>query len=202
MTNSIQNREEWLHQFNKLAAPIIEDVLDGAYTLETDKIRIGVGFPSTGRRGKRIGEAWCSSVSADKTSEIIISNLLDDPRRVAGVLVHENVHVMVGLKEGHGKVFKKVATELGLEGKMTATTEGERFDYLFADTIKALGPYPHKQLKSQGSGPAKQKTRQRKCECGECGLIFRMARAHMDRIGESMRCPDGNCEGFIKMDDA
>lgn len=197
------NRESWLHAFNEKAAPIINGVLadlDSDHEFQPSNIRIGVGFPSTGRRGNRIGEAWSHECSGDKKSEIIISNLLENPARVAGVLVHENVHVIVGLAAKHGPKFKKVATALGLEGKMTATTEGPLFYELFESIVEELGPYPHAKLSSQGSGPKKQSTRQRKCECRECGIIFRMAKSHMERLGGFVRCPDPACDGEVTLD--
>ena len=44
-----------------------------------DNIRFAIGFPSTGRRGARIGECWHSSTSADLAYEIFIRAALFEP---------------------------------------------------------------------------------------------------------------------------
>ena len=87
-----------------------------------------IGFTSAGQRGKRIGECWSDLASADGAFEIFIVPGIDDAARIAGILTHELVHAAVGLKAGHGAVFAKAARALGLEGKMTATTEGPEWD--------------------------------------------------------------------------
>ena len=69
--NQRPNRESWLADvaarlrpaFAQLGAPLPE------------RLRIAIGFPSTGRRAKATGECWDSAASADETFEI-----LDPPR--------------------------------------------------------------------------------------------------------------------------
>jgi hypothetical protein len=39
---------------------------------------MAIGFPSTGSKGKRIGECWAGEASADGTHEILIRPDLDD----------------------------------------------------------------------------------------------------------------------------
>src|ERR1019366_949244 len=60
-----------------------------------ENIRFAIAFPSTGRRGARIGECWHSSTSEDDNFEIIIRADIADPVEVLGVLVHELVHVVL-----------------------------------------------------------------------------------------------------------
>ncbi len=60
-------REEWLGALANSMAPWFGD-LDAPLP----KYRIAIGFPSTGRRGKRIGECWDGKASADKTFEVFI----------------------------------------------------------------------------------------------------------------------------------
>lgn len=171
MPNNFQTREEWLNfvmdqvrpDFKALSAPI------------PVKVRLSVGFTSAGYRGKRIGECWSPIASADKYAEIFIKPDQDDAVRVAGILVHELVHAAVGHKAGHGAPFRKVAVALGLEGKMTATTEGPKFKAMIAPVLKKAGPLPHKRLNSMRNPTKKQTTRLLKVECTDCSYVVRMS---------------------------
>jgi hypothetical protein len=51
---------------------------------------VAIGFPSTGKRGQRIGECW--DASADRTFEVLIRPDQADPMAVAAILAHELVH--------------------------------------------------------------------------------------------------------------
>src|SRR5690606_21724530 len=100
-------------------------------------------------------------------------SLQADSRRIAGVLVHELVHAAGHWDHKAG--FRKVATGLGLEGPMTATTEGDAF-YEWADPIiERLGAFPGAALDglALAGGKKKQSTRMIKVECGDCGWGFR-----------------------------
>jgi hypothetical protein len=110
------NREEWLNQVAKRIAPWFENE---GYSLP--RYRVAFGFPSTGKRGKRIGECWDGHASADGTFEVLIRPDQSDPIAVAAILAHELVHAAVGLECGHKGAFRTVATRIGLEGKMRAT---------------------------------------------------------------------------------
>jgi hypothetical protein len=85
-----------------------------------------------------VGECWSESHSADGHIEIMISPVLDDPMRVAGTLAHELVHATG--RHAHGSHFAKLAGAIGLEGKMTATTEGEAFKQAAARYAKQSAP--------------------------------------------------------------
>jgi hypothetical protein len=159
-------REEWLDymtrkmraKFEAVGAPIPSNV------------RSTFGFPSTGKKGRRIGECWDHRASADGHFEVIIHLAMDDPMRVAGILAHELIHAAVGLEAKHGPAFKKVALAIGLEGKMTATTEGPDFKRWIGPILDTAPDLPHKQLrpglkvKDEKAKPARVK-----CECAECG---------------------------------
>ena len=112
-------------------------------------IRIACGWPSKGgmaSKSRVIGQAWHSRRSADGTFEILISPYVHEPIEVAGVVAHEGIHVAVGFACGHQGAFKRLATTIGLEGRMTATQPGPRFVEAVTPIIDALGPYPHAQL--------------------------------------------------------
>jgi hypothetical protein len=75
------NREESLNRVADRMAPWYEDQ---GYSLP--RFRIAIGFPSTGKRGKRIGECWDGLASADGTFEVLIRPDQSDPIEVAATL--------------------------------------------------------------------------------------------------------------------
>jgi hypothetical protein len=178
-------REDWLNKVATHMQPWFT-----AMGLEVPAIRVSVGFTSAGARGKAIGECWCKSCSSDGVFEIFLHPALDDPMRVAGVLAHEIVHAVVGLQAGHGPKFRKVATAIGLEGKMTATTEGEAFKKRADSIIRSVGHFPHKRLAGGSTAKKKQGTRLIKCECEECGYTVRTTAKWLD-VGPPL-CPCNN----------
>jgi hypothetical protein len=128
----------------------------------------------------------------------LISPTLALSMRVLGVLAHELIHVCVGLEAGHRGPFKRVATAIGLTGRMTATTEGEDFIRTFTTVLENLGPYPHAELDARrrrpdpgeaplSSAPKTQSTRLHKVMCRQCGYV---ARVTMKWLNEGMPvCP-------------
>lgn len=177
------NRETWLAAVAQEMAIWFDEL---GYPLPP--YRCAVGFPSTGRKGNRIGECWDASASADGRHEILIRPDQDDPEFVAGILAHELVHAAVGIPAGHGPKFRAVATAIGLTGRMTATVPGPVFLDRLRPILADVGPLPHARLGiGLTSGPKKQTTRLIKCECDECGYTVRVARKWLD-IGPP-HCP-------------
>lgn len=179
-------REQWLNRAVEVLRPHFKA---NAYEVPTN-IRVTCGFPSRSAmpsKRQRIGECWADSASDGKVFEIFISPVLHDPMRVLGVLAHECVHAVVGLKIGHKAPFKRCATAIGLEGKMTATSEGEKFVEFAKPALKQLGDYPHKRL-NVSSAPKKGGTRLLKCECPGCGYIARVTNKWIDEVGPPV-CP-------------
>lgn len=185
MSNTYETREAWLsaatknfrYLFELVEAPLPE------------KIRLSVGFCSTGRRSKRVGECWASESSSDGHFEIFIRPEIVEPIEVLGVQAHELTHTAVGIKAGHGKLFKRTATAIGLEGKMRATTIGPKLKVALEEMAHDLGPYPHGGLTIRDGATThkKQTTRLIKCECEECGYIVRVTRQWL-AVGNP-RCP-------------
>lgn len=96
---------------------------------EPAKKRIGVAYPPT-----------------KKTHHIFVSAALQDGPRVLDVLLHEMIHIAIGVELKHGKVFRRTALACGLTGKMTATVAGEELAEFCKKLDKHLGGYPHKPL--------------------------------------------------------
>lgn len=186
--DSALTREQWLREMTtRLHSELFVPV---ASVGELPKFRVSCGFPGGGSRGKRIGECWSAAASTDGHTEMFISPILDDSNRVAGVLVHEMVHMMVGNEAGHGPVFKALATKVGLTGKMTATTETPELVEFLNTLIADMGEYPHSKLK--GQGPTKKKVTYLKkvtCNDSECEATFRITQKFIDKANGALTCP-------------
>jgi hypothetical protein len=182
----VNTREEWLNALTDRMRPVFEE---NGYDLPA--VRLSIGFPSTGRRGKRIGECWDGSASADNTNEILIRPDRYEELDVAQILCHELIHAAVGCAAKHGPKFRKAALALGLVGPMRSTTAGPEFIAWVSPILQELGPIPHAALGlGLSSGPKKQGTRLLKafCECDGCGYTVRLARKWVEEIGPPV-CP-------------
>lgn len=186
-------REEWLMTAIQLLRPMF---LERGYQIP-EKVKATVGFPSSGGRGKTIGECHCHSASADNTVEMFISPVNAQPQRILDILVHELGHAVLGVKEGHRNRFRKFCKVMELEGKPTHTTSGEPFRKLFAHVLADLGPIPHAALTA--TAKKRQKGRNLKVECPCCGFKFRASKqplldgSALDSQGRYVRCPMPDC---------
>lgn len=188
MSSTLTQREQWL---NRVALLLLPEFTRVAGIDVYPKFRVSCGFPSTGKRGRRIGECWAPSSSADATHEIFIHPSEADPVQVAAILTHELAHVVAGIPAKHGPAFKRLITPLGLEGRACATVPGESFKQLIAPILTQAGVYPHASLVSGGistRGPT-QTTRMKKVICGDCGYTVRTTQKWLE-IGTPV-CPCG-----------
>lgn len=216
------SREAWLNAFVAAARPVF---ISHDHTLPA-KIRVSVGFPSSGWRSSTIGECWSEAASADGHFEIFINPKIDDAARVAGILTHELCHAAVGIPAGHGPKFGKIARALGLEGPLTATTEGDAWRAWAKPIVDALGPLPHAALganlrgspgRGDGKGgragqpgdgegdpvttaPRTQGTRLIKALCPHCGFTSRVTRKWIDVFGGQMLCSNPTHHDRVFMD--
>jgi hypothetical protein len=198
-SNVFDTREAWLRA---AANELRSHFRSCGYEL-AENIRFAIAFPSTGRKGKRVGECWHSSASADSSYEIFIRADLSEPEDVLGVLIKELVHTLLPTDAGHGKLFRTAATRIGLEGPMRQATPGPLLKQLLITIAGGLGPLPHARLNleqqpmtTRGTvavavdAPKKQGTRYRKAECAEvdCGFTVRVTASHVMNIGPP-HCP-------------
>jgi hypothetical protein len=96
---------------------------------------------------------------------------------------------------GHRADFKKVATALGLEGKMTSTHAGKAWHEWAGPIVKSLGRFPGAPLNALAvGGPGRQKNRHLKLQCDDCGWTCRTAASN---ITDDLQCPTG-CGGNLK----
>lgn len=192
-----ETREQWL----VAATALLRDGVfkAGGYAVPKN-VRTTCGWPSksaTAKRRRRIGECWSDDASKGKVFEMFISPILADNTAVLETLAHELVHATVGLDAKHGKVFRKCAVAIGLEGKMTATHAGPGLRIECEKIAKALGDYPHEELVSLTNGDRKQPTRLIKAECGPCGYTVRVTRKWIDGFGAPL-CPNHTCDDYQK----
>ena len=182
-------REEWLNAAAELMGPLFE-----GQGVATKPVRISVGFPANKRAsgGKTIGE--CHYMASDSVPQIFIHPaLVDGPQGPLPTLAHELAHAYLP-GTGHGKLFADTVKKLGLVDKPTATKAGPDFDTDMQAIAELLGDYPHASL--DVSKIKKQGTRMIKCECSDCGLVFRTSAKWSVMVD---RCPTNDCEGEIQI---
>ena len=163
-------RQEWVEKALKQLRTHFNDC---GYKVP-ENIRVTIGFPKSGRT--RIGECHYTEASMDQHFEIFISPELGKDSTIGNhpvmeVMAHEICHTIAGHKAGHKAPFKKIATMIGLEGKMTSTVPGLKMLALIEAFEKEHGPYPAGALTR--SMIKKKNTYLIKCECPECGYTVR-----------------------------
>ena len=189
MSTTTVLRENWL---NQLALACNDRFIELGHKLPS--FRVSCGFTSKGNKGKRIGECWSSACSKDAHHEIFVSPILDEPLKVAGTLVHELIHAAVGLQHKHAGDFKTMALAIGLEGKMTATTEGQVFIDFITPILATLGAYPHAQLSGgKSSSPESRSGKLLRFKCPDCGYTIYVTKTWNFKCGVAP-CPDCNCD--------
>lgn len=183
-------REQWLNALIKKLRPIVAAKHSGDFT---DKLRISCGYPTSGNRTNTIGECIYPQSSADGHTEVFVRPDIADPVHVADIVVHELCHAALGPGYAHGPVFRKLATAVGLTGKMKATVAGPDLRAKLEEIVARLGPYPHAALvvtKRGRSSVAKGNKAQKNVTCPLCG--FR-AKVYTDQLSMGRaRCPDGD----------
>lgn len=180
-------REQWLEAAVELLRPIFK-----GKNHDIPPVKVSTGWPSRGglAKAKRtLGQCWEKTASEDeKTAQIFISPLLLekfdlDPWGVLSVLTHEVCHAVAGPQQAHGKKFRGIGKDVGLEGKAAHMVAGPDLLERFKQWLAALGPYPHQKLNPSLSGIKKQGTRMIKCVCGDCDYTCRTTKKWIDDVG-------------------
>lgn len=184
-----ETREQWLKTaVDKLREGIFGD------KYPVPEVRVSVGWPGgRGPKQNTIGQCWQPEHSADGVGQIFISPVLSDPVKVLATLVHELVHAInhVNGESGHRGPFKRIAEDLGLEGKMTATEAGPELEEKLEEVAEELGTYPHAAINLE-SKPKVQKTYMLKFVSPEEPDFFvRMTQSKLEEYG-APRDPWGN----------
>jgi hypothetical protein len=167
-------REQWLMQAVDHLLPLFERA---GYSVPN--VKVSIGFPSTGSKGRHLGQCWSTKWAVDGVNQIFIAPHLPTPLDVLDTLVHELVHAVDNCESGHGEKFKKIAIDVGLKGPMRSAGAGE---WLKQDLIKIaekLGTFPHGRLSLPI--PTAQKAPKRPgAKCAKCGYEVVMLRKHLE----------------------
>lgn len=186
------NREQWLLQATKELGHIFTKC---ASVEVPHDVNVSTGFPSAkgvSQKHKTIGQCWSRKASDNNVNEIFINPCLADSIEVLAVLTHELVHAIDDCENGHKTPFKRIALDVGLEGKMTATVASDDLKIKLQKIVDKLGVFPHKSL-NPSIGRKKQGTRLIKVGC-ECGVVARMSQTAIHTM--DWQC--GICNTTIK----
>jgi len=134
-------REQWLIQAVDYLVPIFEKA---GYLLPI--VKVSIGFPSTGSKGRHLGQCWSTKAAVDGVNQIFIAPHLPTPFDVLDTLVHELVHAVDDCESGHGESFKKIALDVGLKGPMRSAGAGEWLKQDLIRISERLGKFPHGRL--------------------------------------------------------
>ncbi len=156
-------RELWLQNAVDLVSPIFKNK---GYTIP--KVQVSCGFPSTGNKSKHVGQCWGRSSTKDGTNQLFVSPVLDEPVQVLDTLVHELVHAVDDCMHHHGPEFKKIATDVGLQGLMREASAGPWLQEQLSGIARQLGKYPHSKINLAHSSSKKTGPRP-KAKCKKCG---------------------------------
>jgi predicted Zn-ribbon and HTH transcriptional regulator len=156
-------RELWLQNAVDLVSPIFKNK---GYTIP--KVQVSCGFPSTGNKSKHVGQCWGKSSTNDGTNQLFISPVLDEPVQVLDTLVHELVHAVDDCMHHHGPEFKKIATDVGLQGLMREASAGPWLLEQLTAISRQLGKYPHSKINLAHSSSKKTGPKPR-AKCKKCG---------------------------------
>jgi hypothetical protein len=178
-------REQWLEA--AITALRSDFVAQGATIPSTVKVSVGWPLGKRGGKCQTIGQAFSANCSARGYNETFISPAINDSTIVLSTLVHELVHHVVGVEQGHNATFGALARKLGLEGKLTATTAGAALQARLNALAQELGEYPHASMSYAEITKKKQSTRLLKVACPACGYTVRVT-AKWTEIGLPTCC--------------
>lgn len=175
-------RETWLL---KMTLRFIKPYFK-SHGLTIPKVRLSVGVPYARNPYKVVGQCFGEGNSKDRVCQIFISPTQDNAHSVVETLMHELIHATIGIKEGHGKVFKDAALKLGFEMPMRSTPAGGLLKCVIKGWIRKAGKFPHSALSF--SGRKKQSTRMIKMSCERDQYIVRAAKTPVEAMG-AVICP-------------
>lgn len=168
------NREQWLMAAVDHIVPIFES---RGYTVPP--VKVSVGFPSTGGKGRHLGQCWSSKSAVDGINQIFIAPHLQTPFDFLDTLVHELVHAVDDCVSGHGENFKKIAIDVGLKGPMRSAGAGDWLKQDLTRIVDKLGTFPHGRL-SLPVRTMQQAPKRPGAKCSKCGYEVVMLKKHLD----------------------
>ena len=185
-------REQWLEA-------AVQAVAQANPSVTLPPVKVSCSWPGGGSARKRIGECWARRMSKAGVNEIFISPKIEESERVVSILVHEIAHAIDDCANGHKAKYVAIGKSLGLIGKPTQMElPPELASALACIVIAKHGKFPHRGLDL--SSRKKQPTRMLKCQCGECGAIWRMAAKTIASVEGQMSCPCCHAEDGVTVD--
>ena len=186
------NREQWLMSAVDHLVPLFER---SGYSVPL--VKVSVGFPSTGAKGRHLGQCWSTKSAIDGINQIFIAPHLETPVDFLDTLVHELVHAVDDCQSGHGDNFKKIAKDVGLRGPMRSAGAGEWLKQDLIRIAEKLGVFPHGRLglpvRAVQKAPKRPSAR-----CSKCGYEVVMLKRHLP-LGPPI-CPK-DIEGMVEIGD-
>ena len=166
-------REQWLMQAVDHLLPLFERA---GYSVPF--VKVSIGFPSTGSKGRHLGQCWSTKSAVDGINQIFIAPHLPTPLDVLDTLVHELVHAVDDCESGHGEKFKKIAIDVGLKGPMRSAGAGEWLKQDLLRIAEKLGIFPHGRL-SLPLGSIQKVPKRPGGKCPKCGYEVVMLKRHL-----------------------
>ncbi len=207
----IQSREEWLFEMAQVVnkdlfkQPLLNK-LGIKKKFNIKDLQFSMAFPPNNRiNGKivsgklrranksssTIGECWAGySVSSKEKmlTQIFITPDLTDTTRIVGVLIHELIHYLTPA-EGHRGKFRRLAVAVGLEGKMTATTESKELVEKIEKMVKKVGKIPHSKWIPVTRKVQTTRMLKLSCQAVDHTYIVRTSRKNIVEYGSAV-CPE------------
>ena len=174
-------REQWLMQAVEHLVPLFERA---GYSVPI--VKVSIGFPSTGSKGRHLGQCWSTKSAVDGVNQIYIAPHLPTALDVLDTLVHELVHAVDDCESGHGENFKRIALDVGLKGPMRSAGAGELLKQDLLRIAEKLGTFPHGRL-SLPVRTMQQAPKRPGAKCAKCGYEVVMVKKHLD-VGPPI-CP-------------
>lgn len=167
------NREQWLMSAVDHLVPLFER---SGYSVPI--VKVSVGFPSTGAKGRHLGQCWSTKSAVDGINQIFIAPHLQTPFDFLDTLVHELVHAVDDCQSGHGENFKKIAKDVGLKGPMRSAGAGEWLKQDLLRIAEKLGTFPHGRL-SLPVRTMQQTPKRPGAKCAKCGYEVVMFKRYL-----------------------
>ena len=167
------NREQWLMAAVEHIVPIFEEK---GYSVPV--VKVSVGFPSTGAKGRHLGQCWSTRSAIDGVNQIFIAPHLETPFHFLDTLVHELVHAVDNCESGHGEKFKRIAKDVGLLGPMRSASAGALLKHQLNEVAEKLGSFPHGRLNLPIRNMQKAAKRPG-ARCAKCGYEVVMLKKYL-----------------------
>ena len=172
-------RIQWLERaYAKIRSTLVQEAP------ETCLLTIGFPYSRAGgdKGAKAIGQCWHGWTKGEGSFVTIHPCLFPDAIKILSTMAHEVIHTALPPEAGHRKPFAKIASRIGLVGKMTETVPSPELLAKLGVIATELGPLPDGEGDVQHIAK-KQTTRQRKWTCpGECKQIIRAATDELNVI--------------------